>query len=136
MSFFQDLDETRSPQLPWGRSPEEFRAVGKELLDRESLFYADCTQFLWASVSGLLWTRFHPNLEKTTSSVRYSSLINLWQASLLKFWFVRNWNVFGTHSIFEIKLNPFTFIWRKRFRSFALFNILQFFLYSRGELCL
>ena len=27
MSSFQDVDETRS-QKPWGRSPEEYRAVG------------------------------------------------------------------------------------------------------------
>ena len=34
---------------------EEFRAVGAELQDRESLFYADCAELLSASTSGLLW---------------------------------------------------------------------------------
>ena len=43
MSYFQDLDET-CLQQPWGSSPEEFRVVGVELRDRESLFYADYTQ--------------------------------------------------------------------------------------------
>ena len=38
MSSFQDLDKTRHIKSPWGRSPEEFRAVGVELQDRESLF--------------------------------------------------------------------------------------------------
>ena len=35
-------------------NPEEIRAVGVELQDRESLFYADCAKLLWASASGVL----------------------------------------------------------------------------------
>ena len=57
MSYFQNLHKSRS-QYPWGRSTEEFRAVGVELQDRKSLFYADCAKLLWASASGLLWTSF------------------------------------------------------------------------------
>ena len=37
MSSFQEFNETRSP---WGRSQEEFCAVGVELKDRESLLYS------------------------------------------------------------------------------------------------
>ena len=36
------------------RSP----AVGVELQDRESLFYAKCGKLLWASASEILWKSF------------------------------------------------------------------------------
>ena len=38
--------------IPWGWTPKEFRAVGVESQDRESLFYDDCVKLLWASASG------------------------------------------------------------------------------------
>ena len=50
MSSFQDLDESFN-NYP---ETEEFRAVGVELQDRDSLFYADSAKLLWASASGLL----------------------------------------------------------------------------------
>ena len=56
---------------------------------------------------------FHPNLEKTTFSV---ISINLWQASLMKFWFVSKLKFFLAHTVYlnsEIKLNPWTCIWSK-----------------------
>ena len=71
MSSFQDLDETRSQKL-WGRSPEDFRAVGVELQDRESLFYATCLKVI------NIVNEINPILENTTFSVLSVILINLW----------------------------------------------------------
>ena len=70
MSSFQDLDETRSQKL-WGRSPEDFRAVGVVLQDRESLFYATCLKVI------NIVNEINPILENTTFSVLSVILINL-----------------------------------------------------------
>ena len=35
-------------------NPKEFHAIGVEVHDRESLFYADSAKLHWASASGLL----------------------------------------------------------------------------------
>ena len=75
MSSFQDLDETRS-QYPWGRSQEEFRAVCVELQDRESLF-CRLRETPLGFFLRVIVKEFHPNLEKTKSSVLSVILINL-----------------------------------------------------------